>query len=65
MPKILRSQKEFDEYLVNYGVRLASIVKVEWYSAETDCRMALKTDGVYLHPQILALGLKFLLMSFV
>ena len=36
MPKILRSQKEVDEYLARYGVRLPSNVKVEWCPAETD-----------------------------
>ena len=36
MPKIFRSQKEVDEYLARYGVRLPSNVKVEWCPAETD-----------------------------
>jgi len=28
--KALRSQKEVDEYLVRYGIRLPSNIKVEW-----------------------------------
>ena len=64
-PKILCSQKEVDEYLARYGIRLPSNVKVEWRPAETDYKVAPKPGGVYLHPQILALGLKFSLTSFV
>jgi len=62
--KILRNQKEVDEYLTKYGVPLSSNVKVEWCPAETDYIVA-PVSGVYLHAQILALRLKFALTSFV
>jgi len=65
MPKILRSQKELDGYLARYGVRLPSNVKVEWYPPDTDYTEAPEAGGVYLHPQLLALGLKFPLTNFV
>jgi len=64
-PKILRSQKEVDEYLANYGVRLSSNGKAEWCPVKTDYTMAPKRGSIYLHPQILALGMKFLLTSFI
>ena len=63
--KILRSQKEVNEYLARYDIRLSLNVKVEWCPAETDYIVAPKISVVYLHPQILALGLKFPLTSFV
>ena len=63
--KILHSQKEVDEYLARYGVRLSLNVKVEWCPVETDYTVTPKTGGVYLYPHILDLGMKFPLMSFV
>ena len=65
MLKILRSLKKVDKYLVWYGVRLSSNVKVEWCTLETDYTETPKAGGVYLHPQLLALGLKFPLTDFV
>ena len=64
-PKTLRSQKEMDEYLVRYDVRLPSNVKVEWCSSDTDYTEAPEAGCVCLHSQVLALGLKFPLTDFV
>jgi len=64
-PKIFRNQKEVDGYLARYGIQLPSNIKVEWCPLDTDYTEAPKTGGVYLHSQILALGLKFSLMDFV
>jgi len=62
-PKMLRNQKEADGYLERY--RLLLNVKVEWYPPDTDYIEAPEADGVYLRPQILAMGMKFLLTDFV
>jgi len=51
MPKILRNQKEVDEYLARYSVQLSSNFKMEWCPAETDYAVAPKTGGIYLHPR--------------
>ena len=63
--KVLCSRKEVDEYLARDGVRLPSNVKVKWYPPDTDYTEAPEAGGVYLHPQLLALGLKFPLTNFV
>jgi len=57
--KTLLNQKEVDKYLEQYGIQLPSNVKVEWFPPYTDYTEAHKAGGVYLHPQILALELKF------
>jgi len=51
-----RVQKEVDEYLMMYNVRLPSNVEVEWCPAKTDVTASPPTDGVYFHAQILTLG---------
>jgi len=51
-----RVQKEVDEYLMMYNVRLPSNVEVEWGPAKTDVTASPPTDGVYFHAQILTLG---------
>jgi len=48
-----------------YDVRLPSKIEVEWCSPETDVTVSPPIDGVYFHPQILALGVKLPLTSFV
>jgi len=63
--KVLCSRKEVDEYLARDGVRLPSNVKVEWCPSDTDYTEALEAGGVYLYPQVLALGLKFHLTDFI
>ena len=55
-PRVLCGQKEVDEYLVLYDIRLPSKIKVEWCLPETDVTILLPAGGMYFHPQILALG---------
>jgi len=57
--------KEVDKYLASYGVRLSSKIEVEWCSPETDVTVSPSACGVYFHFQILALGMKFSITSFV
>jgi len=35
-PRVLRGQKEVDEYLESYGIRQPSKIEVKWCSPETD-----------------------------
>ena len=62
---VLDSQKEVDEYLAMYGIHFPSNIEVEWCSLETDVTMSPLASSVYFHPQILALGVKLLMNSFV
>jgi len=55
-PKILCNQKEVDEYLEQYGIRLPSNIKVEWCTPDINYIETSKAGGLYLHPQILAFG---------
>ena len=64
MPRVLRGQKEVNEYLASHGVRLPSKIEVEWCSPETDITISPPTGYVYFHPQILALGVKLHLTPF-
>jgi len=59
----LHSQEEVEEYLENYGVELSPGIKVEFCPLET--KFGLSHRGVYMHPQVLALGLKLSIMKFV
>ena len=64
-PRVLRGQKEVDEYLTMYDVYLPYKIKVEWCSPEADVTVPPPTSGMYFHPQILALGVKFPMTPFV
>ena len=61
----LHSQEEVDEYLAKYDICLSSEIKVEFCPYGADVALALPNGGVYMHPQVLALGLRLLLMKFV
>ena len=50
MPGILHSQKEVDEYLTRYDVRLPLNVKMEWCSSDTNYTEASEAGSVYLYP---------------
>ena len=64
-PKALHSQKEVEAYPTKYGIRLPSNVKVEWCPLNTELANAPEGGGVYLYPQVLALGLTFPVTSFM
>ena len=49
----LHNQEELDKYLVNYGYRLNSGIKIEFYPLGIDVSLAPPNDGVYMHPQVL------------
>ena len=61
----LLNQEEVDKYLVKYGFRLNLGIKIEFCLNDVDISKAPPNDGVYIHPQALALGLKLLMMRFV
>ena len=54
--RVLRGQKEVDEYLAMYDVHFPSKIEVEWCLPETDVIVSPPTDGVYFHPQVLTWG---------
>ena len=61
----LYSQEEIGEYLKNHGVELSSGIKVEFCLQETKFGLSPPDGGIYMHPQVLALGLKLPMMKFV
>jgi len=61
----LHSQNEVDDYLARYGVRLPSNIQMEWCPANTDFSVDPPVGGVYLHSQILVLGLRLPLTNLV
>ena len=62
---ILHGQEVVDEYLERYHGPLSIGTKMEWCPSLTDVRISPHNMGVYFHPQILALGVKFLLTYFI
>jgi len=61
----LHSQEDVDKYLKKYGVALFPGIKVEFCLLDTIFGLSPPNGGVYMHPQVLALGLKLLLTKFV
>jgi len=61
---VLHNQKVVYAYLAKYSVRLLSNMQVELYASNIGF-MVSPTDVVYLHPQVLALGLKLSLKNFI
>ena len=59
----LRNQ-EVDKYLASYGFFLNSGIKIELCSHGVDISLASPNGGVYMYPQVLALGLRLPMMSF-
>jgi len=49
-PKALRNQEEVEAYLMKYGIRLPSNVKVKWCPPDTEYKKAIEARSVYLHP---------------
>ena len=62
---ILHGQKEVDKYLAMYDIPLPSKIEVKWCSPQTDVTVSCPPDGVYFHPEILALGVKLPMTPFV
>ena len=63
--RVLRGQKEVDEYLATYDVLLPSKIEVEWCSLDIDVTVSPSVSSVYFDPQILALGVKLPMTPFV
>ena len=61
---ILHSQEDFDEYLRRHHGPFLFGIKVEWCHPGTTYKISLP-NGVYFHPQILALGVQLSLTDFV
>ena len=59
-PKIsrLHNQEEVDKYLTNYGFCLNPGDKIEFCPYGVDVSLVPSNDGVYMHPQVLALELR-------
>ena len=64
-PTPLRSQKDVFEYLARYDVNLVEEFTVEWCPLKTDVMVAHPHGGVFIHPQILSLGMKLPLTDLV
>ena len=62
---ILSSQKEVYDYLIRYRSRLSSMIMVEFCPATMDVKVSPPPEGVYFHPQILALGVPLALTQFI
>ena len=64
-PRVLCGQKEVDEYLATYGIRLPSKIEVKWCSPKTDITVSPPITGVYFRTQSLVLRVKLLMTPFV
>jgi len=61
----LQHQEEVDTYLANYGFRLNIGIKIEFSPHSVNIFLALLNDGVYMHPHVLALGLRLPITRFI
>ena len=61
----LLNQEEVDKYLVKYGFHLNLGIKIEFCLNDVDISKAPPNDGVYMHLQVLALGLSLPMTRFV
>ena len=61
----LCNQEEVDEYLASYGFCLNSEIKTEFCPHGVDVSLAPSNGGVYMHLQVLALGLRLPMTSFI
>jgi len=55
--------QEVDKYLAKYGFHLNPGIKVEFY-LHVDVPLAPRNDGLYMHPQVLAMGLRLPMTRF-
>ena len=60
----LHSQEEVDECLVKYDICLSPEIKVEYCPHGADVALALPNSHIYMHPQVLTLGLRLPLTKF-
>ena len=62
----LCNQEAVDKYLASYDFRWSPRIKVEFCPNNVDATSALPDkEGVYIHPLVLALGLRLPMMKFV
>jgi len=61
----LHNQKAVDKYLANYGFRLNQGIKIEFCPHGVDVSLVPPKDGVYMHLQVLVLGLRLPVTRFV
>ena len=61
----LRNHEEMDKYLANYSFRLNPRIKVEFCPHCGDISQAPPNDGIYMHPRVLALGLRMPMTKFI
>jgi len=66
-PKLtpLRSPSDVFEYLAKSDVQVPHEIMVEWCPLKTDVTVVPPHDNVFIHPQILVLGMKLPLTAFV
>jgi len=62
---MLHNQEEVDKYLVKYGFYLNPEIEVEFCSHGVDVSQAPPNGGVYMHPQVLAFGLRLPMTRFI
>jgi len=62
----LRDQKTMDKYLASYGFRWGPGIKNEFCPNDVDVSLAPPgREGVYMHPLVLALGLRLPMTKFI
>ena len=61
----LRKQEEVDKYLTMYACRLKPGIKIEFCPHDVNVSTAPSGGGVYMHPQVLALGLRLSMTKFI
>ena len=61
----LRNQEEVDKYLASYALCLNPGIKIEFYPHGVDVSLAPPTGGAYMHPHVLALGMRLSMTSFI
>ena len=65
-PKTSRlHNKEVDKFLANYDFRLNSEIRIKFSPHGVDVSLASPNDGIYMHPQVLALELRLPMTRFV
>ena len=62
----IRDQEAVNKYLASYGFRWSPGIKIEFCPNDVDVSSARPgKEGVYMHPLVLALGLRLPMMKFI
>jgi len=61
----LRDQEAVDKYLASYGFCLNTRIKIEFCLYSVNVSSAPLKSGVYMHPQVLTLGVRLPMTRFI